>query len=132
MNNDLISRSALLIGLDNCISRMRIRAGRDRLKNAAIDLVQTARDYAANIPAVDAVHWISVKERLPEQSCQVVAMTLFFDGDKEQVSSIMNMAYSAKWKAFNTYDYPNEAEARKTEIHPAFWMPMPDVPEEGC
>ena len=62
MKNDLISRSALLIGMDSCISRLRIQAGSDRLKNAAVNLLQTARDYAANIPAVDAVEVCRCKD----------------------------------------------------------------------
>jgi hypothetical protein len=55
-------------------------------------------------------------------------MTLSFDG--ERVNCIMNMYYSAKHKAFNACDDDSKARVRQIEIHPAFWMPMPDVPKE--
>ena len=55
MQNDLISRSALLHGVDKDIAHMREVAGADKLLNSAVNLVQNTRDFIAQQTAVDAV-----------------------------------------------------------------------------
>lgn len=83
-----------------------------------------------NINETTAVNpWISVKDRLPEESGEVVTMTLSTDG--ESVVNVMSVSYSAKWKAFNTHDFFEEEKVRKYETHPDYWMPMPEPPKEG-
>ena len=121
MNNDLIFRSAVL-------NVLQTPEGAAILGNSHVRYLK-AKALFEEIPTVDAgPKWISVKDRLPEQSGQVVAMTLSLDG--ERVNCIMNMNYSARHKAFNALDDDSVVRARKTEIHPAFWMPMPKVPKE--
>ena len=73
------------------------------------------------------MEWISVKDRLPEKSGEVVIMTLSIITGK--VLTITNVAYSAKWKAFNAYDEDSKDFVQKTEIHADYWMPMPEPPE---
>lgn len=62
MNNDLIRRSFLLKGLELSIDNMRRIAGNDKKINRAIDLVQSARDFAAAQPAVKAVEVVHCEE----------------------------------------------------------------------
>ncbi len=62
MQNDLISRSALLHGVDKTIAHMREMAGADKLLNSAINLVQNARDFIARQTAVDAVEVVRCKD----------------------------------------------------------------------
>ena len=104
-----------------------VHVNEERLKQALYD-AHSFYDEGYRHGRKDAdQRWISVKERLPEESCQVVAMTLSCDG--ERVCCVMNMNYSARHKAFNVFDDDSVTRALKTEIHPAFWMPMPNVPE---
>ena len=105
-----------------------VHVNEERLRQALYDAHSFYNEGYRHGRKDAAQPWISVKERLPEQSGQVVAMTLSFDG--ERVNCVMNMYYSAKHKAFNVFDDDSAARVRKTEIHPAFWMPMPNVPEE--
>lgn len=62
MKNDLISRSALLHGVDKTIAHMRNKAGEDKLLNSAINLVQNTRDFIAQAPAVDAVEIVRCRD----------------------------------------------------------------------
>ena len=62
---EYIEKDAFIANLDACISRLRIEAGRDRLKNAAVNLVHCARDCAAKTPAaavepVVNAKWITI------------------------------------------------------------------------
>lgn len=104
-----------------------VHVNEERLRQALYDAHSFYNEGYRHGRKAAAQQWISVKERLPEQSGQVVAMTLSCDG--EQVCCVMNMNYSARHEAFNVCDYDSKARVRQTEIHPAFWMPMPDVPE---
>lgn len=64
MNNDLIRRKTIVRALDKSISAMREVAAGDRIMTKAIKLVQIARDFAANLPAVDAVEVVRCGECL--------------------------------------------------------------------
>ena len=55
MKDDLIRRETIIRALDKSISGMREVAAGDRIMTKAIKLVQIARDFADNLPAVDAV-----------------------------------------------------------------------------
>ena len=99
MNNDLISRSALL-------KEMRV-SGR-----AAYMVVEDA-------PAVDAgPKWISVEDRLPEESGEYLVVT--------RGGVCMTMAYSAVHRVFNAFDW-GEVNA---PINCDYWMPLPEMPKE--
>lgn len=104
-----------------------VHVNEERLRQALYDAHSFYNEGYRHGREDAAQPWISVKNRLPEQSGQVVAMTLSFDG--ERVCCVMNMNYSAKHKAFNVFDDDSKVSALRREIHPAFWMPMPDVPE---
>ena len=69
--------------------------------------------------------WISVKDRLPEESGTY--LTINMDRPYLQMYPIR---YSAKWRGWNCLDYTDdESEARAYEMHVTHWMPLPDAPE---
>lgn len=66
--------------------------------------------------------WISVKDRLPEKSQQVLVRI-------RNLTRICN--YSEKWRVFNHYDelgQPNKGD--RTWYDVTYWMPLPEPPEE--
>lgn len=62
--------------------------------------------------------WISVDEKLPEESGEYIAST------KSGLS--MCLPYSAKYKMFNVYDGQDAAYAEKMAIKVTHWMPLPE------
>ena len=48
-----IERESLLIGVDSFISMMHVQAKGEPIKESAIKLVETTRDYIASFPAAD-------------------------------------------------------------------------------
>lgn len=69
--------------------------------------------------AVDAMpKWISVKDRLPKKSGVYLAFTM--------AGSTMTLDYSAKYRAFNAFDYQDEI----FPIYVTHWMPLPEPPKE--
>lgn len=70
--------------------------------------------------------WIRPNDHLPKESGEVLVGTLSVDGDK--FISIQNVQYSAKYKAFNVYDWMKD---KKREMHPDYWAEMPVPPKEG-
>lgn len=64
--------------------------------------------------------WISVKDRLPEESGYVLVHC------SEPKGYIRGVQYSAKNKAFNASDDSN-AESAFTDV--THWMPLPEPPE---
>lgn len=116
MNSDLISRSALL-------EEIKRIGGHPWSKWETAGVVSMVNA----IPAVDVPKWIGVKDRLPEQSGDVLTLTLTDDG--KQVMRVVSLSYSKKWETFNADDRNDEAFVKKVGIYPHFWMPMPCVPE---
>ena len=101
MNNDLISRSALL-------ERMKRT---NRYFDIKFDIMEE--------PAVDAgPKWISVEDRLPEESGEYLVVT--------RGGVCMTMAYSAVHRVFNAFDW-GEANA---PINCDYWMFLPEMPKE--
>ena len=67
--------------------------------------------------------WISVKDRLPEESGWVLAAKVDEDGE---CSWVMSLPYSHKHKAFNNWDFMDDKEG---EIQVDFWTAMPKFPK---
>lgn len=91
--------------------------------NTAVWFNENQARYIESLP--EKFKWISVNDKLPEQSCDVLVCCLDHLG--EQITSIMNINYSAKYKAFNVLDHFSKKDVEKYTLHPAFWMPMPKV-----
>lgn len=79
------------------------------------------------IPIIDIEHaptvqgWVSVKDRLPKTSQQVLVFNdPYGDGYMDVVY------YSAKFKAFNATDETDEYKLKNV----THWMPLPKPPEE--
>ena len=64
MKDDLIRRETIIRALDKSISAMRDVAAGDGVMTKAIKLVEIARDFADNLPAVDAVEVVRCLECL--------------------------------------------------------------------
>ena len=67
--------------------------------------------------------WISVKDRLPEESGTYLAYTEYI---------IYVLKYSAIHKLFNVYDSFEEETAQKLCINVTHWMPLPEPPKEAA
>lgn len=66
--------------------------------------------------------WISVKDRLPEES----GAYLVHFGTHASV-----LEYSAVHKAFNAFDDHSEFLVERTRLNPSHWMPLPEPPKEA-
>lgn len=79
------------------------------------------REIIESVPSA----WISVKDRLPEESGTY--LTVEMDNEYQYMYPIH---YSAKWRGWNCLDYTDvENEARIHEMHVTHWLPLPDAPE---
>lgn len=67
--------------------------------------------------------WIPVKERLPAKSGDYIVM---FDG------ICMTVHYSARHKAFNSYDSFDAGESEELSMDCTHWMPLPEPPKEDA
>ena len=65
--------------------------------------------------------WISVDERLPEESGVYVAYT--------DNGNSMTLDYSAKHKLFNSFDSYSRDVAEGFAIPVTHWMPLPEAPK---
>lgn len=63
--------------------------------------------------------WISVKDRMPEESGDVIVYCK--DG------YMCGTSYSKKHNAFNAHDHQDTPENAFTDV--TYWRPMPDPPE---
>lgn len=97
----------------------------DALKTAVDDewcpdmMVSEIWDVIDHAPTIDG--WISVKDRLPEESGDV----LVYNGHFYVVS------FSKQWEAFNHFDFlgkPDKMAYVMTDV--THWMPLPKPPEE--
>lgn len=70
--------------------------------------------------------WISAKDRLPEESCEVLIGNL--TEDRERFCSVTNMSFSAKYQAFNVWDFMSADEAARFAVTVDYWQPMPVLP----
>lgn len=50
--------------------------------------------------------WIKCSERLPKESCEVVAFSSY--------GGVINVSYSAKYKRFNCHDWYTQEEAENS------------------
>ena len=79
----------------------------------------TAKELIDEQPTVGG--WISVKDRLPAYSGNVLVCTTR--------GYIANVSYSKKWDAFNHYDILGDpGENALWDV--THWMPLPELPEE--
>ena len=67
--------------------------------------------------------WISVEDRLPETSQEVLT---FSRTEKSGTGYMSIVLYSAKFKAFNCTDDCDEYKVKNV----TYWMPLPKAPEE--
>lgn len=66
--------------------------------------------------------WIGVEERLPEETCECLAVSKF--------GTISLVNYSNRYKAFNaTDDYDDGDRWKFSDV--TYWMPLPDAPKGG-
>lgn len=72
------------------------------------------------------MEWISVKDRLPEESGEVVTAKL---GSTGECLWVMSLPYSERHKSFNSYDWMDEADNEDGCVHPDFWAAMPKFPK---
>lgn len=68
--------------------------------------------------SVKPSEWISVEERLPEESCECLVAT--------NIGSVYQVNYSHRYKAFNALDTDGAKYAMITVTH---WMPLPEPPK---
>ena len=67
--------------------------------------------------------WISVKDRLPEESGNYLVCDVPY-----KIMSVV--AYSARWERFNCYDTFTEEYVNEQRVYEVtHWMPLPDAPE---
>lgn len=71
----------------------------------------------------DGSKWISVKDRLPDESGEYLTCRC---GGK--IMSVFN--YSAKHKLFNALDALGKITSIKNAVVVDYWMPLPEAPEE--
>lgn len=69
---------------------------------------------------IKSSEWISVKDRLPEYSCEVIT----YDAKKHVAQTL---GYSKKWGKFNASDCLDHCNNAIDVTH---WMPIPDLPED--
>ena len=106
------------------------------IKDMAKDVTHSICWCDEVIPTVDCVgtaaalygigyrkpEWISVGERLPEESGDYLT---YHNG---VISALM---YSAKHKLFNAADSLSEKYSKKHSITVSHWMPLPEAPKGG-
>lgn len=77
------------------------------------------REIVESVPSA----WISVKDRLPEESGRYLVCDVPY-----KIMSVVE--YSARWKRFNCYDTFDEEYVKGQEDYlVTHWMPLPDEPE---
>lgn len=76
---------------------------------------------------VTVQQWIPVAERLPDDSCKVVACAVNGEGKPRWISCVF---YSSHHKLFNASDWFSNEDAERTAVYPDFWMPMPVLYKE--
>jgi hypothetical protein len=98
-----------------------IKKGVEQAMNKPILNGKSVLEWAEiGIHSQEQPQWISVKDRLPEQSGYV--LTCYGD------YHIINVfSYSKKHRAFNAHDCLPTAENNVDVTH---WMPLPEPPEE--
>lgn len=65
--------------------------------------------------------WISVKERLPEKSCEYFVFT--------KSEQYMVLEYSSEHKKFNAFDGQSKRVVQDCAIEVSHWMPLPEPPK---
>lgn len=105
MNNDLISRSAIINALD--------KAG---------TLTDYGKYIIENAPIIEArEQWISVEDRLPEESGYYLTLLT--------MERYMVLHFSKKHRKFNCYDTLELSDLIPIE-EVTHWMPLPEPPKE--
>ena len=83
-------------------------------------LSEAARVIGTLIQGYRKQEWISVDERLPEETCECLAVSKF--------GTISLVNYSNRYKAFNaTDDYDDGDRWKFSDI--THWMPLPEAPK---
>lgn len=67
--------------------------------------------------------WISVDERLPDESGEYLAYT--------NRGNCSTLSYSARHKMFNAFDCLSKKFAKGYHIDVTHWMPIPEAPKGG-
>ncbi len=83
-----------------------------------VDMVMLT-DAQPTVEAEPVVRWISVKDRLPEKSGDVLVCSRGY---------CLPVTYSQRWKAFNASDYDDGTKHAINSV--THWMPLPEPPEE--
>lgn len=65
--------------------------------------------------------WVSVKERLPGESCECLGVS--------RTGVIYLFQYSCRYKAFNASDYDDGDKWKVEDI--THWMPLPEPPTDA-
>ena len=115
MNNDLISRSALMCEID-WLNRSYPEDCGNEVAEKLVKLIEQA-------PAVDAMpKWISVKDRLPEPETEVLVW----------LKHIPNIAIYGHDKYGNLGFYFIDEYGYRCTFRPTvtYWMPLPEQPKE--
>lgn len=79
-------------------------------------------DWIKTLPTIEAEparRWISVEDRLPEKSGDVLVCSRGY---------CLPVPYSQRWKAFNASDYDDGTKHALNSV--THWMPLPEMPEE--
>ena len=83
--------------------------------------------YRDALEALDAQpKWISVEERLPEESGQYLIGCV--GEERDHFYHIANVNYSSLHKIFNAYDWMDKKES--CGYMPDYWMSVPQPPKE--
>ena len=86
-----------------------------QLEKINADFAERTARLEAQVPK-----WVSVREKLPENSGKYLAFT--------HGGNIEAFHYSVKHRAFNAFDsLPDSANS----IRVRYWMPLPEAPKEG-
>ena len=69
----------------------------------------------------DAMQWVSVNDRLPEESGEYLVYM--------ESGYVIILDYSVNYKAFNAFDWFSNADVIEYALPVTHWMPLPPSPE---
>ena len=94
-----------------------ITIDRHKVIEALTDYVEKCRGYRKQSEG----EWISVDERLPDESGEYLAYT--------NRGNCSTLSYSARHKMFNAFDCLSKKFAKGYHIDVTHWMPIPEAPK---
>ena len=102
--------SFFIINIIACTSEQNLR-----------DMVEELKKKNKNKENKIEGEWISVDERLPEESSYYYVKT--------KAGTLLSMYYSTKYNMFNVYDWNSIAQSKAYNIKVTHWMPLPEAPK---